>query len=203
MLQSIFFTVFLFADRFSRQMPCWQGLLLEATHDKRLVPSYGIFSSRLSVLVPSHPMPYHPGLLPSRLQRASWFRRLASSCPNFLHPERSARWHCKVFPLTYFLLQIKDLPRWWIRWTDGLYRGPTQEKNYLLLAGIEPGSPSCKSNVLPLDHGLPLMYAMFLIIVYLDFMKILIVLFLNFCNLKYVFQWNAIWIILNQKLFCI
>jgi hypothetical protein len=27
-------------------------------------------------------MPYHPGLLPSRLQRGSWFRRLASSQPN-------------------------------------------------------------------------------------------------------------------------
>jgi hypothetical protein len=38
------------------------GLLLEATHDKRLVPSYGIFSFKLSVLVPSRPMPYHPGL---------------------------------------------------------------------------------------------------------------------------------------------
>ncbi len=62
MLQSIFFTVFLFAVRFSRQMLCWPGLLLEATHDKRLVPSYGIFSFRLSVLVPSRPMPYHPGL---------------------------------------------------------------------------------------------------------------------------------------------
>ena len=39
---------------------------------------------------------------------------------------------------------------------NGLYRGPTQEKNYLLLAGIEPGSHSCESDVLPLDHGLPL-----------------------------------------------
>ncbi len=62
MLQSIFFTVFLFAVRFSRLMPCWPGLLLEATHDKRLVPSYGIFLFRLSVLVPSRPMLYHPGL---------------------------------------------------------------------------------------------------------------------------------------------
>jgi hypothetical protein len=26
----------------------------------------------------------------------------------------------------------------------------------LLLAGVEPGSPSCESDVLPLDHGLPL-----------------------------------------------
>ena len=31
-------------------------------------------------------------------------------------------------PLT--VLQIKDLPRWWTRWTNGLYRGPTQEKNW-------------------------------------------------------------------------
>ncbi len=78
-------------------------------------------------------MPYHPGLLPSRLQRASWFRHLASSHPNFLHSERSARWRCKLFPLT--VLQIKDLPRWWTRWTNGLYIGPTQEKNYFAPGG--------------------------------------------------------------------
>ena len=136
MLQS-FFTVFLFVVCSSRQMPCCPGLLWEASHIKRLeelvtrqilVPSYGIFSSRLSrrpfsssalsyrafsdkrylrhsvlknwVLLlsygtfssrpssPSRPMPYHPGLLPSRLQRASWFRRSASSRPNFVHSER-------------------------------------------------------------------------------------------------------------------
>ena len=49
MLQSFFFTVFLFVVRFSCQMPYRPGLLLEASHVKRLVPSYGIFSSRLSV----------------------------------------------------------------------------------------------------------------------------------------------------------
>jgi hypothetical protein len=32
---------------------------------------------------------------------------------------------------------------------------PLQRKIILLLAGIEPGSPSCESDVLPLDHGLP------------------------------------------------
>jgi hypothetical protein len=32
---------------------------------------------------------------------------------------------------------------------------PRKRKIILLLAGIEPGSPSCESNVLPLDHGLP------------------------------------------------
>jgi len=31
----------------------------------------------------------------------------------------------------------------------------------LLLAGIEPGSPSCESDVLPLDHGLPLFFFFF------------------------------------------
>ena len=36
-------------------------------------------------------------------------------------------------PLT--VLQIKDLPRWWTRWTNGLYRGPTQEKNYFAPGG--------------------------------------------------------------------
>ncbi len=132
-------------------MPCWPGLLLEVTHDKRLVPSYGIFSFRLSVLVPSRPVPYHPGL----------FAEPSSACvlvPPFgifsskLLTFRKIR---KLFPLT--VLQIKDLPRWWTRWTNGLYRGPTQEKNYLLLAGIEPVSPSCESDVLPLDHGLPLL----------------------------------------------
>ncbi len=72
-----------------------------------------------------------------------------------LTSRKAARWCCKLFPLTDFLLQIKDLPTWWIRCTDGLYRGPTQEKNYLLLVGIKPGSPSCESDILPLDHGLP------------------------------------------------
>ncbi len=77
MLQSIFFTVFLFAVCFSRQMPCWPGLLLEATPDKHFVRSYGIFSFRLSVLVPSRPMPYHPGLFcqavsSGRLGSAVW-----------------------------------------------------------------------------------------------------------------------------------
>ncbi len=33
---------------------------------------------------------------------------------------------------------------------------PRKRKIILLLAGIEPGSPSCESDVLPLDHGLPL-----------------------------------------------
>ncbi len=32
---------------------------------------------------------------------------------------------------------------------------PRKRKIILLLAGIEPGSPSCESDVLPLDHGLP------------------------------------------------
>jgi hypothetical protein len=59
-----------------------------------------------------------------------------------------------AFSIDIFLLQIKDLPRWWARWTDGLYRGSTQEKNYLLLVGNEPGLPSCESDVLPLDHRL-------------------------------------------------
>jgi hypothetical protein len=60
----------------------------------------------------------------------------AVSSPNFqvqtsLHSERSARWRCKFFfPLT--VLQIKDLPRWW---TNVLYRGPTQEKNYFAPGG--------------------------------------------------------------------
>ncbi len=57
-----FHSLFCLLSVFSRLMPCWPGLLLEATHYKRLVPSYGIFSFRLSVLVPSRPMPYHPGL---------------------------------------------------------------------------------------------------------------------------------------------
>jgi hypothetical protein len=54
---TIIFTVFLFVVCSSRQMPCCLGLLWEASHVKRLeelvtrqilVPSYGIFSSRLS-----------------------------------------------------------------------------------------------------------------------------------------------------------
>ena len=66
------------------------------------------------------------------------FSSNAVSSPNFqvqtsLHSERSARWRCKLFPLT--VLQIKDLPRWWTRWTNGLYRGPTQEKNYFAPGG--------------------------------------------------------------------
>jgi hypothetical protein len=32
---------------------------------------------------------------------------------------------------------------------------PRKRKIILLLAGIEPGSPSGESDVLPLDHGLP------------------------------------------------
>jgi hypothetical protein len=141
MLQSFFSRSFCFLSVFLVRCLvdrgfCWRRLTLSVLWHL-LVQAFH--------LVPSRPMAYHPGLLPSSLQRASWFRHLASSCPNFLHPERSARWCCKLFPLTDFLLQIKDLPRWWIRWTDGLYRGPTQEKNYLLLAGIEPGSPSCES----------------------------------------------------------
>ncbi len=51
-----------------------------------LVQCYSIFSSRLSN--PSRPMPYYPRLLPSCLQRASWFCRSPSSRPNFLHSER-------------------------------------------------------------------------------------------------------------------
>ena len=54
---TIIFTVFLFVVCSSRQMPCCPGLLWEASHVKRLeelvtrqilVPSYGVFSSRLS-----------------------------------------------------------------------------------------------------------------------------------------------------------
>ncbi len=119
-------------------------------------------------------MPYHPGLLAIRLQHASWFRRLASSRPNFLHSERSARWRCKLFPLT--VLQIKDLPRWWTRWTNGLYRGPTQEKNYLLLAGIEPRAPSCESDILPLGHGLPLNKSVFFCNIKIKLFDIILVL---------------------------
>ncbi len=38
---------------------------------------------------------------------------------------------------------------------------PRKGKIILLLAGIEPGSPSCESDVLPLDHGLPLHLLLF------------------------------------------
>ncbi len=37
--------------------------------------------------------------------------------------------------VTLTVLQIEDLPRWWTQWTNGLYRGPTQEKNYFAPGG--------------------------------------------------------------------
>jgi hypothetical protein len=104
----------------------------------------------------SHSMPSHPGLLPSRLQRASWFRNLASSRPNFLHPERSARWRCKLFPLIDFCYRSKICPGDASGEQMASTEDPRKKKIILLLAGIKPGLPSCESEVLPLDHGLPL-----------------------------------------------
>ncbi len=74
-----------------------------------LLLSYGKYLSRQSG--PSRPMTYYPGLLPSCLQQASWFCCSASSCPNFVHPERpldgaECFFHWQIF---------EDLPRWWAR----------------------------------------------------------------------------------------
>jgi hypothetical protein len=64
-----------------------------------------------------------------------------------LTSRKIARWRCKLFFVTgQRSAQVMNL----------VNRGPTQEKNNLLLAGIEPRSHSCEPNVLPLDHGLPL-----------------------------------------------
>ena len=85
MLQSLFF------HGLSVCCPFFSGLLLEASHVKRLVvPSYGIFSSRLSV----------QSLLVQCLIIRGYCRAVSS--PNFqvqtsLHSERSARWRCKLF----------------------------------------------------------------------------------------------------------
>ncbi len=75
----------LFQGFFWQEIPPSQRLE-ELVTRQILLLTYGTFSSRPSS--PSRPMPYHPGLLPSRLQRASWFRCSASSPPNFLHSER-------------------------------------------------------------------------------------------------------------------
>jgi hypothetical protein len=84
-----------------------------------LVPSFGIFSSKLHT-----------------------FRK-------------TARWCCMLFPLTDFCYRSKicpgDEPGKQMAYTED----PRRRKIILLLAGIEPGSPSCESDVLPLDHGLP------------------------------------------------
>ncbi len=105
MLQSIFsrsfclLSVFLVRCLVDRGF-CWRRLMLSVLFRLTASSSPGF----PYCIVPSRPMPYHPRLLPNRLQCASWFRRLASSRPNFSHPERSARWRCKVFPLTFFFV---------------------------------------------------------------------------------------------------
>ncbi len=72
---------------------------------------------------------------------------------NLLHPERLLDgalcfFHWQIFVTDQRSAQVvSPVNRWPLQ---------RQEKNYLLLAGIECGLPSCKSDVLPLDHGLPL-----------------------------------------------
>ena len=102
MLQSLFFTVFLFVVRFS---PVFCSVLRHL-----LVQAFRI--------VPSRPMP-------SPVQ---------TSKSKLLYIQKDPLDGAASFiPLT--VLQIKDLPRWWTRWTNGLYRGPTQEKNYFAPGG--------------------------------------------------------------------
>jgi hypothetical protein len=55
-------------------------------------------------------MPYHLGLLPSRLQQASWFSCLASSRPNFLHPERPLDGAASFFHSQIFCYRSKICP---------------------------------------------------------------------------------------------
>ena len=134
MLQSLFFTVFLFVVRFSPGF-CWRRLTLSVLLFRLTASSRPGF-------------PYSP------------FSSNAVSSPNFqvqtsLHSERSARWRCKLFSVDRVTDQrsaqvMNPVNKW------PLQRTHAREKLFLLLAGIEPGSPSCESDVLPLDHGLPL-----------------------------------------------
>ncbi len=116
MLQSLFFTVFLFVVCFSPGF-CWRRLTLSVllfrlTASSRPGFPYSPFSSNAlssgAIAEPSPVKTFKSKLL--YIQK---------------DPLDGA---ASFFPLT--VLQIKDLPRWWTRWTNGLYRGPTQEKNY-------------------------------------------------------------------------
>ncbi len=128
MLQSLFFTVFLFVFRF------FSGLLLEASHVKRLVvPSYGIFSSRLSV----------ESLLVQCLIIQGYCRAVSS--PNFqvqssLHSERSARWCCKLFSVDRVTDQrsaqvMNPVNKW------PLQRTHTREKLFCSWRELNPNRP--------------------------------------------------------------
>ncbi len=101
-LQSLFFTVFLFVVRFS---PAFCSVLRHL-----LVQAFRI--------VPSRPMPSPVQTSKSKLLYIK--KDPLDGAASFI-------------PLT--VLQIKDLPRCWTRWTNGLYRGPTQEKNYFAPGG--------------------------------------------------------------------
>ena len=136
MLQSLFFTVFLFVVCFSPGF-CWRRLTLSVLLFRLTASSRPGF-------------PYSP------------FSSNAVSSPNFqvqtsLHSERSARWRCKLYSVDRVTdqrsAQVMNPVNKMASTED-----PRKRKIILLLAGIEPGSPSCESDVLPLDHGLPLVF---------------------------------------------
>ena len=189
-------------------MPCCPGLLWEASHVKRLeklvtrqilVPSYGIFSSRLSrrpfsssalsyrafsdkrylhhsilknwwqgrffFWLTAHSRPGRPallvqcliirGFLPSRLQRASWFRRLASSRPNFLHSERpldgaACFFHWQIFVTDLRSAQVMSpVNRWPLQRTHAREKLIAPSGNWTQIAQLRIQSSTSRPQVAP------------------------------------------------------
>ncbi len=148
MLQS-FFTVFLFVVCSFCQIPCCLGLLLGRPLTLSVLKNWswsGLTESSCFMLFVN---PFVQSLIIQGYCRAVSTERLGSIIGHLLVQTSY------IQKDRLRLLHAFSSNRWWTRWTDGFYRGPRQEKNYLLLAGIEPGSPCCKSDILPLDHGLP------------------------------------------------
>jgi hypothetical protein len=82
---------------------------------------------------------------------------------------------------------------------------PRKRKIILLLAGIEPGSPSCESDVLPLDHGLPPVpiFSLLLSQLIIHMHLIQFVWFVNLCVYSFVQFISFIWLIICVYFLCI
>jgi hypothetical protein len=150
-----------FSSRLSRRPFSSSALSYRAFSDKRylhhsvlktrqiLLLTYGTFLSRPSS--PSRPMPYHPGLLPSRLQRASWFCRSASSRPNFLHSERPLDGAACFFRWQIFVTEqrsaqvMSPVNRWPLQRTHAREKLNAPGANWTWIAQLW----------IPLDRGLP------------------------------------------------